>query len=73
MEGEVMVVNGLRGMSCWWFVIVLCVIFWAGYCVGAASGRRTDVGYSTRRATGSSCSSSESLHGDELHHNFNGH
>ena len=37
-----MMTKGLRGSPGWWFMVVLCVIFWAGYCVGTASGCRTD-------------------------------
>ena len=33
---------GLRRIPGWWFMVVLCVIFWAGHCVGTASGCRTD-------------------------------
>ena len=32
----------MRGIPGWWFVLVLCVIFWAGYCVGTAAGCRHD-------------------------------
>ena len=37
-----MMTMGLRGVPGWWFMVVLCVIFWAGHCVGTASGCRTD-------------------------------